>query len=167
MDRRRRRLLKSSALLGGALATGKIGYVAPQVKSFVGGAAYAGITPNYTISCSAIPEQSGQGGGACNDTKIVNIVALVSPLPPVGTELKCNATTDDPNNPGSTDISDVQMTDTNGEVQFVDLDVFNAFPNPPLATGTTLTLEASFVDTSTFGTATCSGSFTIEDCGVT
>ncbi len=162
IDETKRRLVKSSVLTGAALATGRVPYASPRVKSFFGDSAFAGVTPVYTISCSAIPTEVGSSGGICDDANLVNIVAMVSPIPPIGTQLRCNATSDDPQNPSV--APGTQATDAQGEVQFFSVSL-GLFGNPPIAAGSTVTLRTTFVDPFTFGNAECVQTWVVEACG--
>ena len=88
-------------------------------------------------------------------------MATVSPIPQVGTELICVATTNDPANPSAP--PDIQPTNASGVVTFLSLDL-GSFGIPPIAVGSTLTLTVSFVDTATFGLATCVQNWLVEAC---
>ena len=160
----RRRLLKTSALAGGALAAGRLSYVRPELQTFLGGGdAYAQQTSFYTIECFGDPEVSpGPANQVCNDSAIVNIVASVSPIPPVGTEIQCDPTTDDPQNP--TGFVAIGETDAAGFTSVSGLDLELHFPNPPIADGSTLTLTFKFVDQATYGTEICELFFDVVDC---
>ena len=86
---------------------------------------------------------------------------MVSPVPPVGTELLCEASSNDPANPSAP--SDTQATDAQGEVQFFSVDI-GGFGNPPIADGSIVTLRATFVDQLTFGDAECIQTWVVEAC---
>lgn len=162
----RRKLLRTSLVLGGGFALGQIPYVRPRLKSFFGvREAWAQLTGPATIACTAEASASQGAGTACQDAIIQNITAQVSPVPPVGTELRCRPTTSDANNATLPDFSTTTLaTDAAGMVSFAPLDLTGNVPNPPLAVGSVLTMTVTFVDEATFGTASCVNQFTIVAC---
>ncbi|MFQ5524662.1 MAG: hypothetical protein ACE5GX_00240 [Thermoanaerobaculia bacterium] len=159
----RRKLLKSTMLAGGAFALGSAPYVKPGVKSFFGvRAAYAQPSIVYTISCSfevSLPNPPVPGV-ACQNAVISNIIATVSPIPPVGTVLRCTPTTTDP---GNTSLlpDDFLPTDAAGQVMFFPFDLTGNVPFPPLGIGETFTLNVTFDDQAAFGMAFCSATLDI------
>ena len=84
VDKKKRRLVKSSVLAGAALVAGRLPYTSPRVSSFFGSSAFAQGTPVYSIDCSAHPTEVGPGDGVCNDANLVDVAAVVSPIPPTG-----------------------------------------------------------------------------------
>lgn len=163
VDEVRRKLLKSSMIAGGAFALGQIPYSRPGVKSFFGiRSAWAQPSIVYTISCSFqvdLPNPPMMGV-ACQNATISNIIATVSPVPPVGTILRCAPTTTDPANAGLLP-DDFLGTDAAGQAMFAPFDLNINVPNPPLGVGETFTLNMTFDDQATFGMAFCSATLTI------
>lgn len=163
VDEVRRKLLRATVVLGGAFAAGQLPYSRPEVKSFFGTrSAWAQTSVLYSISCSLavslpVPSVPGQ---ACQNAVLQNLMAQVTPIPPVGTVLRCAPTTDDPANTGLLP-DDFLPTDAAGEVAFADFDLTGNVPNPPLAIGSVLTLTVTFQDQATFGAASCSNPLTI------
>ena len=166
IDPVRRKLLRATALLGGAFAAGRLPYEKPALKSFFGvRQAWAQGSGPATLTCSALVVPSPGPGLACQDSIVQNLMIQVSPIPPVGTVLRCTPTTDDPNNATLPNFSTTTaMTDAAGKVMFAQLDLTGNVPNPPLAIGSRVTLTADFVDKTTWGTAYCMSGFTIVDC---
>ena len=118
--------------------------------------------PVFTIECSAESEGGKEGEAVCSDGKIINIRATVSPIPPVGTEIQCDPSTDDPNHP--TGPGAIGVTDAAGNTSIAELDLLQGF-SPEIAPGSTLTLTFKFVDQQTFGTNTCEWSCPVVACG--
>ena len=166
IDEVRRRLLRISVLMGGAVLGGHLPYSKPAVKSFFGvRSAYAQPSVVYTISCSMEISADQGAGTACQSAVITNSIAQVTPIPPVGTQLRCTPTTDDPaNSTLPTTSSTTGGTDAAGQAAFAQLDLTGNVPNPPLAVGSVLTMTVSFVDAATFGAATCVTQITIVAC---
>lgn len=166
VDQVRRKLLKTSVVVGGALAAGQLPYTRPEVKSFFGtSTAYAQATPVFSIACTAVATATGGPGTACQNAVIQNLSAQVTPIPPVGTLLRCTPSTDDPANSTLPTVSSTTVpTDAAGVATFVSLDLTGSVPNPLLAIGSVLTMEVRFEDQATFGTATCTNLFTIVAC---
>lgn len=165
IDPIRRKLLRTSVVLGGVFAVGQTPYAPPRLKSFFGvREAWAQLTGPFTITCSA-EASAGQGPGtACQDAIIQNATAQVSPVPPVGTLLTCTPTTDDPANATLPDFSTTSAaTDATGTVTFAQLDLTGNVPNPPLAEGSVLTMTVTFADPS-ISDASCVNQFTIVVC---
>ncbi len=163
VDDVRRKILKSAMIAGGAFAAGSVPYSRPGVKSFFGvRAAYAQPSINYAISCSLEPAlpMPAVMGQVCQNGILQNIVATVTPIPPVGTVLRCTPTTDDPANMGLLP-DDFLPTNGAGQVMFFPLNLMTNVPNPPLQVGSTLTMTVTFNDPATFGMASCSSSLTI------
>lgn len=165
VDDVRRKLLRTSVVLGGAFAAGQIPYSRPEIKSFFGiRSAYAQPSVVYSISCSfevslPVPPSPGQ---ACQNAVIQNVVAQVTPVPLAGTVLQCTPTTDDPLNSTLPNFSSTTVpTDAAGMVSFASLDLIGNVPNPPLAIGSILTMTVTFQDTATFGSAFCSNDLEI------
>ena len=95
---------------------------------------------------------------------ISGIVIQVSPIPPVGTVLRCTPTTDDANNEDLPMFSStIKGTDGAGKVVFADFKLIGNVPNPPLAAGSVLTMTVSF-NNAAVGTATCVNRFTVVVC---
>lgn len=166
VDPVRRKLLRTSMVLGGGFALGQIPYARPRLKSFFGvREAWAQLTGPATIACTAEASASQGAGTACQDAIIQNITAQVSPVPPAGTQVQCRPTTNDPNNATLPNFSTTTMgTDAAGMVSFAPLNLMGNVPNPPLAVGSVLTLTTTFADQATFGTASCVNQFTIVAC---
>jgi hypothetical protein len=166
VDEVRRKLLRTSIVLGGAFAAGQIPYSRPQTKSFFGvRSAWAQPSVVYTITCSfevslPVPPVAGQ---ACQEAVIQNITAQATPIPPVGTLLRCSPTTDDPANMGLLP-DDSLPTDAAGQVMFADFNFVTNVPNPLLSIGSIFTMTVTFDDQATFGTASCSNQLTIIGC---
>ena len=163
VDQVRRKLLRASMIAGGAFAVGHVPYSRPETKSFLGvRSAYAQPSVVYTISCSfqvSLPNPP-VAGGACQNAVITNLIATVSPIPPVGTRLNCDPTTTDAANMGLLP-GDFLFTDAAGQVTFAPFDLTANVSNPPLGVGETFTLKVTFDDQATFGMAFCSNSLTI------
>jgi hypothetical protein len=150
-------------IAGGAFAVGHVPYSRPETKSFFGiRSAYAQPSVVYTISCSLepslpVPPVMGQ---ACQNAILQNIVATVSPIPPVGTMLRCSPTTDDPVNMGLLP-DDFLPTNGAGQVMFFPFNLVTNVPTPPLQVGSILTMTVTFNDPASFGMASCSTPITI------
>lgn len=163
VDQVRRKLLRSGLILGGAFAAGQIPYSRPAVKSFFGvRSAWAQASVVYTISCSfevslPMPAVPGQ---ACQNAVLQNFMAQVTPIPPVGTVLRCTPTTDDAANTGLLP-DDFLPTDAAGQVMFANFDLTTNVPVPPLMVGSTVTMTVAFDDPATFGMASCFNTVTI------
>ncbi len=166
IDPIRRKLLRTSMVLGGVFAVGQIPYTAPRLKSFFGvREAWAQLTGPFTIACSAEATTDQGPGTACQNAVIQNATAQVSPVPPAGTVLRCTPTTDDPANASlSTTSSTTVATDAAGMASFAVLDLTGNVPSPPLLAGSVLTMTVTFDDQATFGNATCVTQFTIVAC---
>lgn len=164
VDRVRRKLLRTSIVIGGGFAAGQIPYTRPETKSFFGvRSAWAQASVVYSISCSfdvSLP-MPAVPGTACQNAVLQNIVVQVTPTPPTGTVLRCVPTTDDPANAGLLPDDSVG-TDATGKVTFADFDLTGNVPNPPLLVGSVLTMTVSFQNQATFGMASCSNSLTIS-----
>ena len=165
IDPIRRKLLRTSMVLGGVFAVGQLPYERPRLKSFFGvREAWAQLTGPFTIACSAEASTNQGPGTACQDAIIQNATAQVSPVPPAGTVLVCTPTTDDPNNADLPNTSTTFLgTDAAGMVSFAPLDLTGNVPNPPLAVGSVLTMTVTFQDGS-IPANSCVTQFTIVDC---
>ncbi len=163
VDGVRRKLLRSSLVAGGAFALGQLPYERPAVKSFFGTrSAWAQPSVAFTITCSfevSLPVPP-QPGSACQNAILQNMMAQVTPIPPVGTVLRCVPTTTDPSNVGLLP-DDFLPTDGAGTVTFADFNFTGNVPNPPLAIGSVLTMTVTFQDQATFGPVSCSNQLTI------
>ena len=166
IDPVRRKLLRATAVLGGAFAAGALPYEKPSFKSFYGTRqAWAQGSGPSTLTCSALVVPSPNPGEACQDSVVQGVTVQVSPIPPVGTVIRCIPTTDDANNATLPDVSSTTATtDAAGQVTFAPLDLMGNVPNPPLAIGSLLSLNAEFVDKAAFDNAYCSSQFRIVDC---
>lgn len=166
VDEVRRKLLRTSIVLGGAFAAGQIPYSRPETKSFFGiRSAYAQPSVMFSISCSFTVSADQGPGTACQNAIIQNVMAQATPAPPTGTLLRCTPTTDDPaNSTLPTTTSTTVPTNATGGVMFAQIDLTGNVPNPPLAVGSILTMTVTFDDQATFGTATCSNQLTIVAC---
>lgn len=163
VDQVRRKILKSAMIAGGAFAAGSVPYSRPGVKSFFGvRSAYAQPSIMYTISCSLEPSLPVPAvmGQVCQNGILQNIVATVSPIPPVGTVVRCSPTTNDPANAGLLP-DDFLPTNGAGQVMFFPFNLMTNVPNPQLQVGSILTMTVTFNDPVTFGTASCSTDLTI------
>jgi len=163
VDEVRRKLLRTSLVLGGAFAAGQIPYSRPEIKSFFGvrsAWAQPSVTPTFVVSLQV--SNLGGPGTACQNAIIDNIKVQVVPPPPAGTVLLCTPTTNDPNNLNLPMFSSTTVpTDAAGNVMFAKFDLIGNVPNPPLAIGSILTMTVSFNDPATFGSASASTSLTI------
>ena len=163
-DRLRRKLLRSSALLGGALAAGHaLPYAKPGSKSFMGiSSAYAVQTPGFMFSGCFAEEEFGVAGEVNPSGLVSSITATVSPIPPVGTAISLTVTSTDPLNPTGT--GSTAPTDAAGIAAFGDFDMFTDFGGAPtLPDGAVVSFTHAFVDTATFGTDTCVTNLTVDD----
>ncbi len=155
VDEVRRKLLRTSMVLGGAFAAGQIPYSRPQAKSFFG-VRSAWAQPSVMFNFEVSFDVSGQGGPGtvCQNAIIDNIKVQVTPVPPVGTLMRCAPTTDDPANPTLImTTSTTAPTDAAGCVRFAKIDLTGNVPNPPLAIGSILTMTVTFDDQATFGSS--------------
>ena len=166
IDPVRRKLLRATAVLGGAFAAGQLPYEKPAFKSFLGvRQAWAQGSGPSTLTCSAMVVPDPGPGMACQSGIIQNVIVQVSPIPPVNTQIRCTPSTDDASNSTLPTFSTTQLgTDAAGQVMFAPFDLMGNVPNPPLAIGSVLSMTATFVDTATFGTAFCTSQFTIVAC---
>jgi hypothetical protein len=163
VDNVRRKLLRTSIVMGGAFAAGQIPYRRPETKSFFGvRSAWAQPTVPYTFDVSFQVSGTGGPGTACQNSIIDDIKVQVVPVPPAGTVLVCTPTTDDPNNLDLPTFSSTTVpTDDDGCVNFAKLDLIGNVPNPPLAIGSILTMTVTFEDQATFGTVSAASNLTI------
>lgn len=165
-DPARRKLLRATAVLGGAFAAGQLPYEKPALKSFYGTRqAWAQGSGPATLTCSAMVVPSPGPGQACQDSVVQNVTVQVSPVPPVGTLIRCTPTSSDPANASLPNFSSTTAgTDAAGKVVFAPLDLMGNVPSPPLEIGSVISLNAEFVDKATFGNAFCSSQYTIVAC---
>lgn len=163
VDNIRRKLLRTSIVLGGAFAAGQIPYSRPATKSFFGvRSAWAQPSVTFTFDVSISVSNQGGPGTACQNAIIDPINVCVTPPPPTGTVLECLPTTNDPNNSNLPAFSSTtQSTDSSGCVMFAKLDLTGNVPSPPLAIGSILTLTVRFRDQATFGSVSASTSLEI------
>lgn len=161
----RRKLLRATALLGGAFAAGRLPYEKPAMKSFFGvRQAWAQGSGPFTLTCTAEVVPSPGPGQACQNSVVQNIMVQVSPIPPVGTQVQCVPTTTDANNATLPNFSTTNaLTDATGKVTFAQLDLMGNVPNPPLAAGSVLTLTASLTNPGLIATS-CGTQLTIVAC---
>ena len=158
----RRKLLKSITAGSGAIVAGKSlpeSWSRPVVDSVMLPAHAQTSTTYIIVSCTA-ESQNGAPPGQAYQTgaeAIINLSATVSPIPPVGTNIRMTPT----HNDGAQGqySTQVEPTDAAGIANtFINL----GFPNAvPFVLGTVLTLRFEFDDASAFGSSFCEQSFTV------
>ncbi len=165
-DELRRKLLKSSALLGGAFAAAHaMPYVKPGSKSFEGiPSAYAMLSPGgpYLIPSCTAEDLSTLPGEVADDGIVTNITATVVPIPPTPLLIDCTPTSTDPANPSGTTAS--ALTDAAGVATFPDFNMSTDWPSPLVQVGEDVTFTHSFNDPAC-GPDTCATTLTVVPGG--
>ena len=164
-DRLRRKLLKSSVLLGGAVAAGHaLPYVKPGSSSFEGiPSAYAFQTPTFSFTGSSAQDPDVNPGEVRQGGIVINITATISPIPPLGTQIDCAVTSTDPTNAVGT--GSTAGTDAAGVASFPNFSMLTGFPAPLVAVGSIVSFTFTFVDQATYGPSSRVESLTVVPAG--